>query len=50
VRNERGVEQAMATLRTRLGDAVAEATVEEGAALPFASAVALARTAISSRS
>jgi hypothetical protein len=50
VRNERGVEQAMRTLRRRLGDAVAEATVEEGAALPFASAVALARMAIRSRS
>jgi predicted ATPase/DNA-binding SARP family transcriptional activator len=45
VRNE-GLEQAVRGLRERLGEAVVDATVEEGAALPFASAVALARTAI----
>jgi hypothetical protein len=45
VRNER-LEQAIGDLRGRLGNAVVDAAVEEGAALPFASAVALARTAI----
>jgi hypothetical protein len=45
VRNER-LERAIGGLRERLGEAVVDAFVEEGAALAFASAVALARTAI----
>jgi hypothetical protein len=45
VRSE-SLEQTVRALRGRLGDAVVEAWVEEGAALPFPSAVALARTAI----
>jgi predicted ATPase/DNA-binding SARP family transcriptional activator len=46
LRNE-GLGRAVHALRERLGEAVVDAMVEEGAALPFASAVALARTAIS---
>ena len=46
VRNTR-LEDALGNLRGSLGDDVVDAAVEEGAALPFASAVALARTAIS---
>jgi predicted ATPase len=49
VRNE-GLEQAIRALRGRLGEAAVEASVGEGAALPFASAVALARAAIRRRS
>jgi predicted ATPase/DNA-binding SARP family transcriptional activator len=45
VRNE-GLEQAVRGLRRHLGDDVVDAAVEEGAALPFAAAVALARRAI----
>jgi hypothetical protein len=45
VRNEK-LEQAIGDLRGRLGNGIVDAAVEEGAALPFASAVALARTAI----
>ena len=41
-----GPEQAVRGLRRRLGDAVIDAAVEEGAAVPFPAAVALARTAI----
>jgi hypothetical protein len=44
-----GLEQAVRALRERLGEAVVDATVDEGAALSFASAVALARTAIRGR-
>jgi hypothetical protein len=45
VRNDK-LEQAIGDLRGRLGDGVVNAAVAEGAALPFAAAVALARTAI----
>ena len=45
VRNE-GLDQAVRALRERCGDAVIDAAVEEGAALAFPAAVALARTAI----
>jgi predicted ATPase/DNA-binding SARP family transcriptional activator len=45
VRNQ-GLEQALRALRARLGDPVVDAAIEEGAALPFPAAVALARTAI----
>ena len=45
VRNQ-GLERAVGDLRERSGDGVVDAALEEGAALPFASAVALARTAI----
>jgi predicted ATPase/DNA-binding SARP family transcriptional activator len=48
VRNK-GLERAVGDLRERLGEAVVDANVEEGAALPFASAVAVARTAIGGR-
>jgi hypothetical protein len=44
-RNDK-LEQAIGDLRDRLGRVVVDAAVEEGAALPFASAVALARTVI----
>jgi predicted ATPase len=49
VRNTK-LEAAIGDLRGRLGGAVIDAAVDEGAALPFASAVALARTAIRGRS
>ncbi len=49
VRNTKLV-AAIGDLRGRLGGAVIDAAVDEGAALPFASAVALARTAIRGRS
>ena len=45
VRNTR-LEDAIGDLRGRLGSAVVDAAVDEGAAPPFAAAVALARTAI----
>ncbi len=45
VRNDK-LEQAIGDLRERLGRAIIDAAVEEGAALSFAAAVALARVAI----
>jgi hypothetical protein len=45
VRNDK-LEQTVVDLRERLGGTVVDAAVEEGAALPLASAVALARSAI----
>ncbi|WP_167761640.1 BTAD domain-containing putative transcriptional regulator [Blastococcus sp. CT_GayMR19] len=48
VRNDR-LDEAITTLRGRLGNAVTEAAIDEGATLPFASAVAMARAALGGR-
>jgi len=45
VRNDR-LEPAVHGLRERLGEAIIDGAIEEGAALPFPAAVALARAAI----